>query len=254
MRALVLSAGLGSRLRPHTDSLPKVLIPVLGAPALERILAYLARSGLRRVAINTHHLAARIEEHLAALRPRLPALEIQTFHEPRLLGTGGAVPNLGDFWNEEPLLIWNGDVLADCDLAALASVHGKSGALATLVVHDRPRERSRLLVDGEGRVVGIDSPGRGGRRVLAGPHDVPGDFAYTGISLLAPALRERLNRPAPFDLIDALLAEVALGGRVQAHFLGRRFWGTCGTREEWSDLEQDLTAAPAILGRFNRTE
>jgi NDP-sugar pyrophosphorylase family protein len=247
---LILAAGMGTRLRSLTDTLPKVLVPVLGVPILDRILAFLVRGGAGHIAINTHHLAERLESHVAALRPRLPDLHLQTFHEPKILGTGGALPNLGAFWTDEPLLVWNGDVLADCDLAALYSAHEKSGALATLLVHDRPGEPSRLLVAGGGRLAGIDSPARGGRRVLAGPQDNLRAFAFTGISLLSPALRPRLERPAPFDLIDALLAAVAAGDTVQACPLGSGLWGTCGTRSEWLALEADLKVRREVLNRF----
>jgi NDP-sugar pyrophosphorylase family protein len=249
VKALILAAGLGTRLRPLTDSVPKVLVPVLGVPILDRILAFLESSGLTEVAVNTHHLAAAVESHAAALRRRF-RVRIETFHEPQILGTGGAIPHLGAFWADEPLLVWNGDVLADVDLAALVSSHAASGAAATLILHDRPAERSCLLVDDGDRVVGIDSAARGGRRVLESPQGHPRPLAFTGISLLSPHLRPWLRRPAPFDLIDAVLDAIAAGESVRCSDLGSALWGTTGTREEWADLESALSARPDSLSRF----
>lgn len=251
MMALILSAGYGTRLRPLTDTLPKVLVPVLGVPILERILAFMARSGVTHAAINTHYLAAELEAYLTALRPRLPGLTIQSFQEPVILGTGGAIPNLGVLWTVEPLLVWNGDVLADCDLAVLSAAHDRSGVVATLLVQDRPGELSRLLVDESGQVAGIDSPARGGRRVLNRSQDGLRPLAFTGVCLLASALKPWLARPAPFDLIDVLLDAIAAGAVVRAQDLGAAFWGTCGTRDEWAAMEADLAARPDVLARFS---
>jgi NDP-sugar pyrophosphorylase family protein len=250
---MILAAGRGTRLRPLTETTPKILVPVAGVPMLERLLTWLASGGVTKLALNTHHLAAAVAAHVERLRPRFPGLAVHLFHEPELLGTGGALINIRAFWDGEPLLVWNGDALADCEPAALAAARRASGAWATLAVHNRPGERSRLLVDESGRVVGIDSPARGGRRLLADPRGELRAVAFTGISLLMPELLERIARPGAFDLIEALLEMIGQGGVVGTLDLGERFWGTSGSPELLARLETDLAARPPLLARFTPT-
>ena len=239
MKAMILAAGLGTRLRPVTDTLPKILVQVAGIPAIDRLLDHLTRNSIAQVAINTHHLAEQVDRYVEELSLRLPLLTVRLFHEPDLLGTGGALVNIRDFWGEEPLLVWNGDVLADVGTRAMLKAHQASGALATLLVQDR-RETSHLLIDEADWVRGVESPQRGGRRVLADPVGDLRPLAFNGISLLSPELLPRIERPAPFDLIDALLAVIADGGHIAAHDHGKGFWGTTGTAAELLELETML--------------
>lgn len=259
MKAFILAAGHGTRLRPLTDSVPKILVPVSGIPMLDRLLAGLSHYGLRHhglqeIALNTHHLAGTVEAHLDRLRPRYPGLTLTAIHEPELLGTGGALVNVRTFWNDTPLLVWNGDVIADLDPLELAATQAApsqvaGSALATLAVQDRA-EPSKLLVDGAGRIVGIDSPARGGWRVLTAAKGVVRALAFTGISLLAPELLPRIERPGAFDLIDALLDVIAAGGDIRAHDIGARYWGTHGSVREKEQLEQALAQRHELLARF----
>jgi len=259
MKAFILAAGLGTRLRPLTEHTPKVLVPVAGVPMLERILAGLFRAGLREIGLNTHHLPEAVTAHMERLRRRFPALALAAFHEPTLLGTGGALVNAAEFWDDAPLLVWNGDVIADVHPAALEDAlrqasGGEGGnVLAVLAVQERA-ESSHLLVDEAGRIVGIDAAARGGRRLVARPAGEPRALAFTGISLLAPAVRGRIARPGAFDLIDALLEVIAQGGRVLAQDIGAAFWGTHGSPREREALERRLAARPEWLARFTPPE
>jgi mannose-1-phosphate guanylyltransferase len=261
---MLLAAGLGTRLRPLTDGLPKILVPVLGVAMLDRLVGHLGRQGVAAFAMNTHHLHEAVERHLAAARARGSWPPIRLYHEPRLLGTGGGVANALDFWGEAPLVVWNGDILAEVDLAALRTafeagrVEGGAGelspVLALLVVQDRPGD-SRLLVDGRGRLCGIDSLRRGDRRLLVAPTGGLRALAFHGISLLAPAFRPRLARPGAFDLIEALLEAVAAGGGVSTFEVGGAaaapaYFGTTGSLAELRRLEADLLSRPALLARW----
>lgn len=261
---MLLAAGQGSRLRPLTAGLPKILVPVLGVAMLDRLVGHLARQGVDAFALNTHHLHAAVERHLAAARARGGWPPIRLYHEPTLLGTGGGIANVADFWGEAPLLVWNGDILAEVDLAALraACAAAPAGAapgdaarpLATLVVQDRPGD-SRLLVDGRGRLCGIDSRRRSDRRLLVEPAGALRALAFHGISLLAPAFRPHLARPGSFDLIEALLDAVAAGGWVStfdagAAGAGSAYFGTTGSLAELRRLEAVLLARPALLAAW----
>src|SRR5438552_8545786 len=152
MKAMVLAAGLGTRLRPLTDTLPKPLLPVAGRPLLEWNLLILKRHGITEVIINLHHLG---EQIVRALRDgaRL-GLRLAYSHEPTLQGTGGGIKQATPFLKDGPFLVLNGDTLSDCDLTALIAAHRVSGALATLAVRDDPEAASWVPVtlDVRGRI------------------------------------------------------------------------------------------------------
>jgi NDP-sugar pyrophosphorylase family protein len=253
---MILAAGRGTRLRPLGADVPKVLVPVRGVPMLERLRAYLARHGCTALALNTHHLADAVRTHLAGAAARAPrgaALpEPRLFHEPVLLGTGGALVNVAPFWGAAPLLVWNGDILAQVDPRALLAAHEAAldaagqPPLATLVVQARPSD-SHLLLDGAGLLCGLDSARRGRRRVLGTPRGPLRALGFDGISLLAPALRDSLPAGGTFDLIDALLEAVARGGRVATYDAADAFYGTTGSPEQLAELEAALAARPDVL-------
>ncbi len=267
MRAFLLAAGRGSRLASLTDTVPKALVPVRGVAMLDRLAAALARGGVTEFALNTHHLHEAVERHLCAAQgsgrfAALPQLPVRIFHEPVLLGTGGALLHAAAFWGQAPLLVWNADILADLDPAALLAAHGAlsdrtSGTppvtLATLAVSGRPAS-SRLLFDGEGLLCGIDSPRRNDHRVLRSPHGELSARAFHGVSVLGADFQAALARGhAPgsaFDLIDALLEAVAAGGIVRAYDAGTSFWGSTGTPKELERLERELAERPDPLARW----
>ena len=275
MKAFLLAAGLGTRLKPLTDTIPKALVPVRGKPMLERLAAGLARGGVTEFALNTHHLSAPVERCLRARQDRgrfaaLPRLPVRLYREPALLGTGGALLNAADFWGDAPLLVWNADIFADLAPAALfaafgeahgaahgaahAAAHaGGAGTLALLAVSDRSAS-SHLLFDADGVLCGIDSPRRNDRRVLRPPRGTPAPKAFHGVSVLGAGLKDLMaRRHAPgsaFDLIDALLEAVEEGGLVRAYDAGASFWGSTGTPKELERLERELGERPELLARW----
>jgi len=131
MKALILAAGYGNRLRPYTDHTPKPLFSIAGRPLLDVIIEKLQKAGCKAVIINTHHLHHKIEAFLAA---RKYSLEVNTRYEPRILGTGGAIKNVADFWDDQPFMVINADIVADIDLKEVYHAHcshpaGYPGAL-----------------------------------------------------------------------------------------------------------------------------
>jgi NDP-sugar pyrophosphorylase family protein len=224
IKILVLAGGLGTRLRPLTDSLPKVLVPVLGRPFLEHVLEDLARQGFRRFVLSVGFLAEQIEDHFGD-GARL-GCQLEYVREDRPLGTGGAVrralPVLG-----ETFVVVNGDTLLELDLARLLSTHRREGQLLTLAaarVPDRGRYGA-LGVEG-GRVVRFEEKQPG-----AGPGLVNG-----GVCAMNPALLD--GAPAgPFSLERDWLPRHA--GRI-AVFETRGYFVDMGTHEALEGLDREL--------------
>ncbi|MDH4248829.1 MAG: sugar phosphate nucleotidyltransferase [Deltaproteobacteria bacterium] len=242
---MILGAGRGTRLLPLTLEIPKILAPVLGLPLLDRLVAWLTRAGAGPLALNTHHLAAAVRDHLTRREPRLTL-----FHEDSLLGTGGALRNAAAFWGGDALLVWNGDIVSAVSPETLLRAHqDRSGPAATLLVQNRPTS-SWLLVDSTGRVVGLDSPRRNSRRVERPPQGEARRMAFNGISVLSPVLRNHMPPEPVFDLIDVLLTAIAAGEEVWAHDAGEAFFGTTGNLEELAALERGLRERPELLARW----
>jgi NDP-sugar pyrophosphorylase family protein len=229
VKAMVFAAGLGTRLRPLTEQLPKALIEVGGRPLIEIVLARLARAGVDAAVVNVHHLPAQIEAWLAAARP---GLTVTLSRETDLLDTGGglklAAPLLA---GEEPFFIHNVDVLSGIDLGTLMAQHRASGALATLAVQPRSRGRG-LLFDGEGRLVGWEEA-PGGRREWAGrPVPSAERLAFCGIHAASPALLAHLSETGAFPLVNAYLRLAGEGAAIGAFRADGAFWADVGNAEK----------------------
>jgi len=108
MKALVLAAGFGQRLEPYTHTTPKPLFTIAGRPILDIVIRKLSAAGITAITVNTHHLHHQIENYLAGQTYEIP---VTTRFEPEILGTGGAIKNLTDFWDNEPFLVANSDIV-----------------------------------------------------------------------------------------------------------------------------------------------
>jgi NDP-sugar pyrophosphorylase family protein/aminoglycoside/choline kinase family phosphotransferase len=238
VRGLVLAAGLGARMRPLTDYMPKPLLPVDGVTLLDRAIDALDRAGAGRIAVNAHHRADRIAAHLAA-RPDAARFHLSV--EPRILGTGGALDGVRAFLAEAPtFLVHNGDVLSDLDCAALLAAHrdrrrrARGRALATLALADWPEVNSVLL-------------GRGGRvRDIAGrleAHSQPrhGDrnLTFTGIACYDRAFLD-LVPPRSGSLIDLLVRLLREEPGAVRGWVHRGVWEDLGTLERYLDAHRRM--------------
>ena len=139
MKAMVLAAGLGTRMRPLSDLLAKPALPVLNRPLLHWTLELLARHGIRDVLVNTHHRPETVERAVGS--GRRFGLRVRYAHEPEILGSGGGPRKVRAFLGDEPALLVNGDCVFDFDLTRLVRRHRRSGALATLALKPNPDPR-----------------------------------------------------------------------------------------------------------------
>lgn len=199
--AMILAAGFGTRLRPLTDLRPKPLVPLGDRTVLEVIVDRVAAAGAERVVVNAHHRGARVAE--VASRLPLPARVVE---EAELLGTGGGVAHAREALNTDgPVLVHNGDILADLDLRELIDRHTED-ALATLAVRPRRDDQGKVGLDADGWVVRL-------RDARFGAEVQSADFC--GIQILGAELRARLA--AQGCLVgDGYIPALAAGGRLRA--------------------------------------
>lgn len=249
MKAMILAAGMGTRLRPLTDSQPKALVQVVGRPLLEHTIRRLALNGVTEIIINAHHFARQITDFLD-MRKRF-GLRIEVSVEEELLGTGGGLQKAAWFFDDgQPFILHNVDVLSDLDLNSMIAAHRDSGALATLAVRQRSTSRY-LLFDADGQLVGWKRISKGsarGRGVVARQYVRPGNGAITplsfmGIHVLSPRILERLTETPPFSIRDAYLRLAAEGERILAFRADTARWLDVGRRQSLLEAEERLGQA-----------
>lgn len=221
LRAVVLCAGLGTRLRPLTLEVAKPLVPVCGEPVVARTLRTLAAAGCERVGINLHH---RGTELARALGSRFDTLPLVYSEEPDILGTAGALVPMRSLLREATaILLVNGDALCDWPWAKMLTAHERSGAAVTLLLHKTASPAAY------GGGVGIDSDGRVVQLRDAAPvGTVARRYVFTGAHVLDPSLLDRLT-PGPADIVaDLYIPLLADGGPIQSVVTSRR-WHDLGT-------------------------
>ena len=193
MKAFLLAAGLGTRLRPLTDDTPKCLLPVDGVPLLDRWLDALHAAGVDEVLVNTHHLPGLVERHVAA-RTRPP--RVGTVFEPRLLGSAGTLLTNRSWVDAEPwFLACNADNLTDFDLDTLVDAH--------LALHPLPIATVALFRTRHPSACGIVQRDEAGTIVefVEKPEQPVGDLASAGIYVFSPSALDRCERaPGPLDI------------------------------------------------------
>jgi NDP-sugar pyrophosphorylase family protein len=239
MKAMVLAAGLGTRLRPLTDTRPKALVEVAGRTLLEIVLRRLQACGVGEAIVNVHHCAGMIADYLRTNHNF--GMRIELSREAELLDTGGGLQRAGWFFRErgdagdEPFLLHNVDVISTIDLRAMAEQHRRSGALATLAVQRRTSSR-QLLFDGEGQLCGRrigDAPARMAR--AAGACE---ERAFCGIHVISPRLLERMERAGAFSIIDAYL-DLAAREPIRAFAADGCYWRDLGRPESVAQAARD---------------
>ena len=238
MKAAVLAAGLGTRLKPLTDICPKPLLPVLNRPLLGVVLAQLEAAGCFQVAVNTHHLADQVHDFLGT-QPWSFLLSVS--HEPEILGTGGGLRRLGEILGEGPFLAVNADVLTDLDLAEVYRAH-RPGDVSTLVLHDCPAY-NHVWVAG-GRVVSIGAPPPGGIAQAQ-------LLAYTGVQVVDRKMLAYIPSQGSSGLVQAWGEAMAAGERLAYLTVSGHFWQDLGTPEHYLAAHRRLLAgASSQLGRL----
>jgi MurNAc alpha-1-phosphate uridylyltransferase len=242
MKAMILAAGIGSRLRPLTDSIPKALVTAGGRTMLEHVLHRLDRAGVTGVVLNLHHLPEAVQNFLKANGNFGLRMEFSLEHE--LLDTGGGLKKAGWFFDDdEPFFLHNVDVYADFDLESMYREHVATGAMATLAV--RKRESSRqLLFSAEGRLCGRESISEGALEWASGPVFPVQRLAFDGIHVVSPAIFPRMCEGGSFSIFRTYLRLSGEGERIHAFRTDGSYWKDVGRPSSLEELRRDLERPP----------
>lgn len=235
--AMILAAGLGTRLGEIGRDTPKALLDVAGRTMLERVIERLAAAGADHIVVNAHHHADRIEAFLAG---RELGVEVLLSREPdRPLETGGGLWHArGLFRGDRPILLHNVDVLTDADLGAMTAAHERSGALATLAVNDRRTSRY-LRFDDKG-LCGREDHRHGTELIeCRAPRGAVRTWAFAGIHVCSPRLLDLVTERGAFPILDVYLRLAGEGHRIAPWPIGGK-WLEIGNAER-------LEAARAAL-------
>jgi NDP-sugar pyrophosphorylase family protein len=255
MKALVLAAGYGERLRPITDTLPKPLLEIGGRPLIHYPLLLLRQAGIREVAVNVHHLADKIETALG--RGAALGLAITLSQEPVLLGTGGPLLALRDYFGGEPFLVLNGDTIMDLDLPSMIVMHRERGALVTMALRETvsPWAYSQIEIDTKGQIrrmrLLID---RARGKFNDYPDVLRADlaaelkpFMYCGAMICEPVVFQIMPAAPPFGLITETLAPMVSQGLPLFGFLQKGFFRTVDDLRSYQQLRAEFAVSPPPL-------
>ncbi len=244
MKAMILAAGLGTRLRPLTDNRPKALVTVAGRTLLELTLSRLRNFGVNQVILNVHHFADMIVAYLEANQNF--GMRIEISREDVLLDTGGGLKKAAWFFLEdgapkdEPLIVHNVDVLSTIDLARMVRFHTEHSALATLAVQQRDTSRP-LLFNEQGQLCGRRN-GRDAAPEWALPAQQVDSLAFCGVHLLSPRIFADLPEQGVFSIIPAYLRLASNGEKILAFRADEYYWRDLGRPENIAEAERDITS------------
>ena len=229
---MILAAGLGTRLGPHTRTRPKALIEVGGVPMLELVARRLIEAGADRLIVNVHHFADQIERFLE-MRDGFGA-EVRISRETeRPLDTGGGLAAAAPLFDgEEPFYLHNADILSDMDLDGLYASHlsARPRPMATLAVNERSTTRP-LLLDDDG-VYGVANRETGWHHEAREARSGVRERGFTGVHVVAPELLGRLTERGAFSLRDAYMRLIAEGERIAAYDVTGASWWDIGSPEK----------------------
>jgi NDP-sugar pyrophosphorylase family protein len=232
MRAIVLSAGYGTRLWPLTEDRTKPAIPILGKPLVGYVAEYLAGYGIDEIVVNLHHRPESVRRSLGD-GSRF-GVKLHYVEEPEILGTSGALDNTRTFFEGETFVVVNGKIITDIDLTAALETHRRSNAIATLVLlPNARRERFSVVETENGRIKGF-----AGMPVDSGAGPVP--LMFTGIHILEPRILEYVPRGVFSDSVIHVYPKAIANGEILAAHVASGKWRELSTLKRYLDISVEL--------------
>ena len=224
-QAFVLGAGLGTRLRPLTDDLPKPLVPIFQKPLITFAFDHLIDAGITKFFVNTHRQKERFADFFPGAIYRDRSIGFR--HEPVLLETGGGIKNIQDLLGTEPFIVYSGDILTDVDLAPLIDEHFRRKNDVTLGLRKTGLDEGVVLRDNQ--IVAIRKKG-----------EPPGDYDFAGISIWNAGIFDRIPPATKISFIPILVDWIRQGGRIGGVVLSERKWFNIGTRADYLEVHRTI--------------
>jgi len=223
-QAFVLGAGLGTRLRPLTDDLPKPLVPIFQKPLITFAFDHLMAAGIRSFVVNTHHLPNEFEQLFGkGYRESV----VRLIHEPVLLETGGGMKNVEQLLHDKPFVVYSGDVVTDLLLAPLIEEHFRRDNDVTLALRETGLAREMAFRDG--RVIDIGN--------LYGE---AGNYDYANVSVWSPRIFDRLSLGKIISFIPVLAEWIGAGGKIGGVVLQAGEWFNLGSPTQYLDAHRAI--------------
>ncbi|MCG6879538.1 MAG: NDP-sugar synthase [Deltaproteobacteria bacterium] len=234
MKAMILAAGLGTRLLPLTAIRPKPLVPVGNRPIIDGTIHWLKAHGVEGIIVNAHYHLDQMRHHLDQGRPF--GLKIHISEEPEILGTGGGVQKTKWFWGSDPFIVVNGDILTDIDLKAAYRAHLKNGNLVTLVLHDSA-PFNQIKINRRKDILDID------------PVPQPGRLAFTGIHIINPEVLDNIPADRPSCILESYRALIRDGRPIRGYVVSNHYWRDAGTIDSYVEANREaLDGAQFLVG------
>ena len=249
MRAMILAAGLGTRLRPLTNDRPKALVEVAGQTLLQITLRRLAAFGIQEVIVNLHHFADMVVDYLKSNQNF--GMRIEISREEVLLDTGGGLKKAAWFFLEdaanqqEPFLLHNVDVISTIDFGRMHKVHRESGALATLAVQDRETSRY-LLFDEKNQLCGRRAGSDGNPENVRGCRKTSA-LAFSGVHVISPQLFPLMSEDGVFSIITTYLRLAGQEENIGAFRADEYYWKDLGKPQNIAQVSSDLKSQVVML-------
>ncbi|MBN1932142.1 MAG: phosphotransferase [Desulfobacterales bacterium] len=237
MKAMILAAGFGSRLLPFTKNIPKPLFPFAGRPLLDMIIRSLEDANCQAIIINTHHLHEKIEAFIIKEKYKIP---ISIRYEPVILGTGGAIKNVADFWDNKAFMVINSDIVTNIDLKEVYDFHLSHQHPATLVLHDYP-DFNNVLVNQDAFVIGFHYGHQPASIHKPMQERLKKDLctrcklnlAFTGIHVLNPSILDYIPNNSFSNIIDVYDKLISNGKKLKAFISKNHYWEDIGTPQRY---------------------
>jgi NDP-sugar pyrophosphorylase family protein len=229
-QAFVLGAGLGTRLRPLTEDLPKPLVPIFQKPLITFAFDHLIELGIPRFFVNTHHRPERFDETFA--RSTYCDRQIEFRHEPVLLETAGGIANIADLLSDKPLLVYNGDILTDLPIDRLIENHFRENNIVTLALRSGGGPKHVAFDSGSGRIIDIRNQLGSG---------APDEFVFTGIYIVDPKFVNLLERGVKRSVVPHFLEMIRRGDKLGGVVIDEGHWWDVGNREAYLALHRELS-------------
>jgi NDP-sugar pyrophosphorylase family protein len=240
MKAMILAAGYGSRLRPITNDKPKALVEIDGIPLLQLIIHKLIAVGVDEIIINAHHLADQVMAFLE--KNHYFGIRMELSHEPEILGTGGGLKKACYFFdNNQPFFLHNVDILSTINLSQMYQYHLNHAALATLAIQERETSRG-FIIDDQENICGHEDKNNHRTRLKRAPQGKSRFMAFCGIHVISPEIFQHIDETGRFSIVDVYLKLIEQGLPIIGYPADQFYWQDIGKLNTLNEINKNFAA------------